>query len=155
MKELRDRSPFDDPFSGYDSSLTSNSVRINYEKSTPDGPPTHDDRVYDSEVETGEEIDEDFVILEDPATPTDERDTINDSSNVVNPVDAEIIVQEPDHSSSKIWPPESLQYWWAAALPLCVLLLIQILPISRWFIGFVTGIMIAVPTSAYLTYLIF
>ena len=42
-----------------------------------------------------------------------------------------------------------------AVLPICVILLLQILPFPAWFIGFITGILIAVPTSAYLTYWFF
>lgn len=32
-----------------------------------------------------------------------------------------------------------LDHWWVYAIPLCILLLIQILPIPYWLIGFITG----------------
>jgi hypothetical protein len=141
MKELSQRSPMDDPFSGFDSNLQL------YEKASPDNdfsPP----RDSEDEVEHGIEIGEEFVFVQDPDNKSGENDDGSENS-----VDAEVIVQAPDNYS--FWPLENIQFWWMAALPLCVLLILQILPLPSWIIGFVTGILIAVPTSAYVTYLLF
>ena len=43
-------------------------------------------------------------------------------------------------------------YWWSLGLPLCFLLFLQLLPFPSWVVGFVTGILLAVPIACYATY---
>jgi hypothetical protein len=48
---------------------------------------------------------------------------------------------------SPVPPPQSflqryLEHWWAYCIPICVLLLIQILPIPYWLTGFITGLIL-------------
>ena len=144
MRELKERSPVEDSYSGFDS------TSLLHETKCPsiDSPTTQDD----SEVETGLEIGEDFVILQDPDKGSEKGHEIT-SDHINDSVDAEVVVQVPE--SYSFWPLENLQYWWMAALPLCCLLLLQISPFPAWVIGFVTGIIMAVPITAYLTYLMF
>ena len=140
MRELSERSPLEDPFSGLGTSFDM------YDKISPDRESSPYQEGED-EVEAGIEADE-YVFVKDPDTP------VNDDEKGTNgSVDAEVIVQTPETYS--FWPLENLQFWWMAALPLCVILLLQILPLPSWLIGFVTGILIAVPLSAYVTYLLF
>ena len=145
MSGLQDRSPMEDPFSGFDSSLQL------HDKDSPDHEksPSQDD----SDLETGIEIDEDFVIFTDPDMNVLDDDKEGSVEGLNDSVDAEVVVHVPDNNS--FWPLENLQFWWMAALPLCILLLLQILPLPSWIIGFVTGILISVPLSAYVTYWMF
>ena len=140
MRELSERSPLEDPFSGLGTSFDM------YDKVSPDRELSLNQDGED-EVEAGIEADE-FVFVKDPDTPISDEDKGTNGS-----VDAEVIVQPPD--SYSFWPLDNLQYWWMAALPICVILLLQILPLPAWLIGFVTGILIAIPISAYVTYLFF
>lgn len=43
-------------------------------------------------------------------------------------------------------------YWWSFGLPLCLLLFFQLLPLPSWCVGFLTGILIGIPTATYVTY---
>ncbi len=46
-------------------------------------------------------------------------------------------------------PGLPLHYWLAAALPLLLVLLIQLLPLPGWALGFVTGVVVAAPAAVY------
>ena len=94
----------------------------------------------DSDIETAVEADEHFKF--EPSTP-EELGTPD-----VDDVDAEII-EVPDQADRL---NDSMQYWWTAVLPVCGLLLLQILPFPAWLIGFVTGVLIGVPGACYVTW---
>lgn len=146
MTELR-RSPLgEDPFSGIDLGISrlpqdehSNSPSSNALKNRPDHlNVTPFGSFPDIEVETALEADEALTF-----EPGEEGPEASD------------LVMEPDASSSPQPPQQSfqhyLQYWWFLCIPLCVILIIQILPLPYWVLGFITGLIIAGPSGAYVS----
>jgi len=101
-------------------------------------------------IEEAVEIDEDFKFQ--PSTP-EELAAFGDNGDV-NP-DSELaveVIQVPPAEKSWFSPDGGFKYWWMAALPVCGLLLLQIFPFPSWVIGFITGMLIAGPLCAYLTW---
>ena len=114
----------EEPFSGLDISTT---------------PETNNETInHDSDIETAVEADE--CLTFEPG--------IDDSETLTSQIDAEV-VQEPPQAT----PWAYLQgHWWTIGLPLCFLLFFQLLPLPAWVVGFITGILVAVPSAVYVTY---
>ena len=74
----------------------------------------------------------------------------NESDTLTSQIVPEVIEEHIEES-----PPlfESIKgYWWSLGIPFCFLLFLQLLPLPVWFVGFVTGILISIPTACYATY---
>ena len=101
------------------------------------------DQTQDSDIETAVEADEllTFESQGDNDTMTNKTDQVLGEQLHVN-----------DQESSKSFIQWAQGYWWSLGLPFCFLLFLQLLPLPTWITGFVTGILIAVPTAAYVTY---
>jgi hypothetical protein len=127
---LRDLSNAEDPFSN---------------TSLEGSPETEDNSIIrglgsieDDSVEEAVEADE--LLVFDPATAGGE-----------DPLDEMIHADESDGAvdDDQHQPGLLSQYWWIAALPLCLVFFIQLLPLPVWFVGFVTGVIVAAPLAVY------
>eukprot|EP00095_Tigriopus_kingsejongensis_P001879 snap_masked-scaffold70_size417918-processed-gene-2.2 protein:Tk01879 transcript:snap_masked-scaffold70_size417918-processed-gene-2.2-mRNA-1 annotation:"testis-expressed sequence 2 protein isoform x1" len=129
----------EDPFSGL-SELPSPETEhdISIASSLGQSPNAERDGSEDTDqVETALEADEMMVF--DPA-----QESLDDSLEGMDEADAEDSPQPPDTVSL------FTEYWWVALLPICVILLLQFLPFPSWVTGFITGVLISVPTASFL-----
>jgi len=131
----------DDPFSGLELISSSPDKNVLNNTATNDTLEATNDN-NDSDIETAVEADE-FLILE----PGNDSETLTHQIDDVEVLPENILQPE----TFNIWSRIQGQ-WWTIGFPLCILLFFQLMPLPTWIVGFLTGILVGVPTAAYLTY---
>ena len=150
----------EDPFTGLDLNLSSSAEKSSTLIGVGGGDTLglHDM----SDVETAMEAHEELT-FEGSGDDIDDggQDTITGANRrrLRQDVDAEIIQGPPggvnrggDDLGSLGFQEAMKTYWVWAGLPVCFLLFLQLLPLPAWVIGFVTGILIGIPTAVYATW---
>lgn len=127
----------EDPFSGLTDLSPDNEADTSLAGNV--GPRPQDDDL--EPVETALEADE--MLVFDPSLP-DSRQSEDEILSDDEP-DAQNDSQEEHLGLTSLLS----QYWWIASLPICILVLLQLLPFPSWLIGFITGFLIATPMAIY------
>lgn len=125
----------EEPFSGLDMSITPPTNATNMSK-------LESEHEQESDIETAVEADE--CLTFEPLAG-ENSDTLT-SQLLMD----EVVQEEPP---APVSPLAYIQgQWWTLGLPLCLLFFFQLLPLPSWVIGFLTGILIGIPSAVYATY---
>ena len=122
-----------DPFSGGNLDRQSPETE---ENSFAGGNPNNDD---DDDVEAALEADE--LLVFDPSLAADDPNADPDQLSFLDTGDHldEVSKDESDSSRHEHGGLDEAslltQYWWLACLPICVILLLQFMPLPNWFTG--------------------